>query len=167
MDSENINELLNKYWNCETTLEEEKQLHAYFRNNSVPESLKETAVLFRYFEDQRARDLRDASFNSRVINAIRKPKRLTGTWLYNSMRMAAGIVVLVLAVWLIRMEVRKTTPVEMADTYDNPKMAFEETKKALLMISKSFGTAEEQAKKINLFNEAQQEIQQKKPEAEL
>lgn len=28
-----------------------------------------------------------------------------------------------------------------------------------MMISKSFGTAEEQARKINLFNEAQEEIQ--------
>ena len=50
----------------------------------------------------------------------------------------------------------------MVDTYDDPKLAFEETKKALMMISKSFGTAEEQAKKINMFNEAQEEIQKKK-----
>ena len=53
-------------------------------------------------------------------------------------------------------------PPEVVDTYDDPKMAFEETKKALMMISKSFGTAEEQAKKINLFNKAQEEIQNKK-----
>jgi hypothetical protein len=167
MDSEKINELLEKYWNCETTLEEEKQLHVYFRSSSVPESLKETAALFGYFEDQRKKDLADPKFDSKIIAKIRKPKGHVATLFYNSMRIAAGIVVLILAIWLVRMEVRKTTPVEMADTYDDPKMAFEETKKALLMISKSFGTAEEQAKKINLFNEAQKDIQQKQPEAEL
>jgi hypothetical protein len=30
-----------------------------------------------------------------------------------------------------------------------------------MMISKSFGRAEEKAKKINLFNEAQKQVQQK------
>ena len=63
------------------------------------------------------------------------------------------------AVWFVRSEIRQTTPQELVDTYSDPELAFEETKKALLMISRSFGTAEEQAKKINLFNEAQQQIQ--------
>lgn len=167
MDSEKINELLNKYWNCETTLEEEKQLHVYFRNSSIPESLKETATLFRYFEEQRKKNLTDTSFDSRVIKKVRSPKGHVTTLLYNSMRIAAGIVVLVLAVWLVRMEVRKTTPAEVADTFDDPKMAFEETKKALMMISKSFSTAEEQAKKINLFNEAQKDVHKEESKSEL
>jgi hypothetical protein len=49
----------------------------------------------------------------------------------------------------------------MEDTYDDPQKALEETKKALLMISKGFGRAEQQAKKINLLNEAQEKIQTK------
>jgi NAD(P)H-hydrate repair Nnr-like enzyme with NAD(P)H-hydrate dehydratase domain len=77
----------------------------------------------------------------------------------NSMRIAAGIAVLMVAVYFIRTEVRKTTPQEIVDTYDDPKLAFEETKKALMMISKGFGKAEEGAKKINLLNEATEEIQ--------
>ena len=48
MDSNKIEELLNKYWNCETSLEEEQQLQAYFREGTVPEELKETAALFRW-----------------------------------------------------------------------------------------------------------------------
>jgi len=81
---------------------------------------------------------------------------------YNSMRIAAGLVVVLAATWFIRNEIRSSSPPEAVDTYDDPKVAFEETKKALMMISKSFGTAEEHAKKINLFNEAQEEIQKKK-----
>jgi hypothetical protein len=80
---------------------------------------------------------------------------------YNAMRIAAGVAVLVVAGWLVQKEIRKTTPQEVVDTYDDPKLAFEETKKALMMISKSFGTAEEKAKKINMFNEAQQQVQKK------
>lgn len=159
MDSEIIAELLDKYWRCETSLEEEAQLHEYFRQTPGSESLKETATLFRYFEEQKSRRLTDASFDKSLIRKIRNPTKGRVTNLvFNTMRIAAGIVVLVLAVWLVRMEVRKSAPDEMVDTYDDPKMAFEETKKALMMISRSFSTAEEQAKKINLFNEAQQEL---------
>ena len=78
---------------------------------------------------------------------------------YNTMRIAAGLAVVLAATWFIRNEIRETTPQAVVDTYDDPKLAFEETKKALLMISKSFGTAEEQARKINMFNEAQEAIQ--------
>jgi hypothetical protein len=78
------------------------------------------------------------------------------------MRIAAGLAVVFVATWFIRTEVRKSTPQEIVDTYDDPKLAFEETKKALMMISRSFGTAETQAKKIDMFNEAREEIQKKK-----
>ena len=165
MDSEKIDELLNKYWNCETSLEEEQQLQTYFRDSSVPDSLKETANLFRYFEEQKQKSLADVSFDKEVIRKI-SPKGKATSLLFNSMRIAAGIIVLMVAVWLVRMEVRKTVPAEMTDTYNDPRMAFEETKKALMMISKSFSTAEEQAKKINLFNEAQQEIKKENTETE-
>ena len=167
MDSEYIDELLNKYWNCETTLEEEEVLKAHFKTSTVPESLKETAALFQYFEERRKKNLNDISFDKQVMKKIRRPKGQVTSFLYNSMRIAAGIVVLIVAVWLVRMEVRETTPQQVEDTYDDPKMAFEETKKALMMISRSFGVAEEQAKKINLFNEAQQDIQRKQNESDL
>ena len=72
---------------------------------------------------------------------------------------AAGLAVVIAATWFIRTEIRSSMPQEVVDTYDDPKMAFEETKKALLIISKSFGTAEAQTRKINMFNEAQEEIQ--------
>jgi hypothetical protein len=168
MDSEKIDELMNKYWNCETSLEEEQQLQAYFRSSSVPEQLKETALLFRYFDGQKHKSLTDVSFDSNVIRKINAPKKgRVRSLLFNSMRIAAGIIVLIVAVWLVRLEVRETTQQEMEDTYDDPKMAFEETKKALMMISKSFGAAEEQAKKINLFNEAKQDIQKNQTQSEL
>ena len=167
MDSERINELLQKYWNCETTLDDERELRAYFRG-TVPESLKDAAALFRYFDQQRNKTITDVSFERKLIDKLQSsPKGKITSLVYNSMRIAAGIIVLIMAVWLVRLEIRKSAPVEMSDTYDDPKMAFEETKKALMMISRSFSTAEEQARKINLFNEAQQDIQQEEPKSEL
>jgi len=162
MDSKRIDELLSKYWNCETSLEEEQQLRAYFSGGDIPEQWKETAALFRYFEVSKTKSVNDVAFDGQAMNNVRAPKK--GVWrlMQNSMRIAAGVAVLMMAVWFVRKEVRQTTPQEVVDTYDDPQLAFEETKKALLMISKGFGTAEKQAKKIDMFNEAQDEIQKKK-----
>jgi glucose-6-phosphate isomerase len=164
MDSNRINELLKKYWSCETSLEEEAELREHFKSSNAPDELKDAAALFRYFEENKKKSLNDISFEGRVMEKIHTPPkrgqiaRLT----YNAMRIAAGLGVVLAATWFIRNEIRSSNPPEVVDTYDDPKMAFEETKKALMMISKSFGTAEEQAKKINLFNKAQEEIQNKK-----
>lgn len=79
-------------------------------------------------------------------------------------RIAAGILVVVAATYFVRNEMIKSK--EMPDTFSDPKLALEETKKALMMISKSFGKAKEGAGKINLFNEAEQKISGKDTEEE-
>ena len=102
------------------------------------------------------------SFDASILAKASKPnKGIVIKLVYNSMKIAAGVAVLVVAVWFIRNEVRKDTPQAMVDTYDDPRLALEETKKALMMISKGFGRAEKETKKINMFNEAKEEIQKK------
>lgn len=160
MDFNRIEELLEKYWNGETTLEEEKILRTFFNGGDVPEKWKETASMFQYFEASKGRSLNDVAFDGEILKMVQPKKEgRVARMVYNSMRIAAGLAVVITATWFIHNEVKTTIPQEVADTYDDPKMAFEETKKALLMISKSFGKAEEQARKINMFNQAQEEIQ--------
>lgn len=160
MDSKKIAELLDRYWNCETSLEEEQQLREYFKSGNYPENLKETAALFGYFNAHKKKSIEDETFDAAVIHKVAKaPKGKMTSLIQNSLRIAAGIAVLMVAFVLVRNEVRKSTPQQVVDTYDDPKLAFEETKKALLMISKSFGTAEQEARKINMFNEAREEVQ--------
>jgi hypothetical protein len=163
MDSKQIEQLLEKYWACETTLEEEQTLRDYFQGAEIPDTLRDTAELFRYFEVEKSKALNE-SFNEVVTKQIRQ--RQGGkiismiTWVQIA-RVAAGILVVVAAGYLIRQEIRKSYPEEIVDTYSDPKLAFEETKKALQMISKSFGKAKKEASKINMFNEAEKKIQGK------
>lgn len=159
MDSKQIEELLARYWNCETSVEEEQALREYFVRNQTDGSMKEMAAMFVYLDQQRGREMHDAAWDGRIRDLVRPKQVRFGRLIHNSIRIAAGIVVLMVAIWFVRSEIRQSTPQELVDTYSDPELAFEETKKALLMISKSFGTAEEQAKRINLFNEAQQQIQ--------
>jgi len=70
----------------------------------------------------------------------------------------------VVATYFIRQEVRRSYPKEVQDTYTDPQLAFEETKKALMMISNTFGKARHEAGKIKMFNEAEKKIQRKSPD---
>ena len=132
------------------------------RLHPIPVEYKQAAPLFQYFNESKKKSLKDVSFDNQVINSVQKKRGKLITLFHNSMRIAAGIAVLMVAFLFIRKEIRKTTPQEMVDTFNDPQLAFEETKKALMIISKGIGTAEQEAKKINLFNEAQEEIQKSK-----
>lgn len=156
-----IGQLLEKYWNCETSLEEEQQLRSYFNGPQVPEQLKDAAELFRFFEAERIRSLEE-NFDSEVMRKVKKTER-TGKvvsmvrWVQVA-RIAAGVLVMVAATYFVRNEVMKSNPGTIPGEITDPQQALEETKKALMMISKSFGKAKEGAGKINMFNEAEQKI---------
>ena len=163
MDSKEIGQLLEKYWNCETTLEEEQVLRSYFNGPDVPDQLKDAAELFRFFENERQRAL-NTEFDNDVLRSVKKTERKTKVismvrWVQVA-RIAAGVLVMVAAGYFIRNEVLKSKDQTQAltDTFSDPKDALEETKKALMLISKSFGKAKEGAGKINMFNEAEQKI---------
>jgi len=160
MDSKHIEKLLEKYWNCDTSLEEEQQLREYFRGQ-VPESLKDTADLFRYFEAQQKETLSSPGFDAGIKHQIKQRPQGKTLNLYTIARIAAGLLVVVAATYFVRQEVRKAYTQEEADTYSDPKLALEETKRALMMISKGFNKAQREAGKINVFNEAEEKIQGK------
>ena len=161
MDSKHIEELLQKYWNAETSLEEEQQLREFFNCEPVPENLKETASLFRYFETQKLLGVNDVSFDANLKKKLKPAGKVISLSMIQLARIAAGLLVVIAATFFIRQEVKKAYPDVNEDTYTDPKVAFEETKKALMMISKSFNKAQKEASKINVFNEATEAIQNK------
>src|SRR5690349_9815134 len=100
MDSKKIEELLQKYWDCETSLEEEQQLREYFRNEKFPEQMKETASLFNYFEQQKSKSVND-QFEQKVLGQLKKPAGKVTNLVQTSLRIAAGIAVLVVAIFFV------------------------------------------------------------------
>ena len=167
MDSKQLEQLLEKYWNCETSLEEEKQLREYFRG-SVPENLKDTADLFRYYEAQQSHSVEGTDFDAVVRKKIKQqqPQGKSVSLVFNFARIAAGLLVVITATYFVRQEVRKAYPPEIVDTYSDPKLALEETKKALMMISKGFNKAQKEAGKIKVFNEAEEKLQKQEKKEE-
>ena len=82
MDCKYIGQLLERYWQCETSLEEEAQLRAFFNGSAVPEHLLRYKDLFVYQQLQQEVGL-GADFDARVLAEVEIPvvkaKRLTLT----------------------------------------------------------------------------------------
>ena len=159
MDSR-IEHLIEKYWKCETSLEEENEIKEFFRNKEVSEEWKDTASLFRYYEFQKKQSVDEVDFTKKLNSLTGQEKRgKIVSMVFTGSKIAAGILVLLAATYMVRQEIRKSYPTEIVDTYSDPELAFEETKKALMMISKGFGKAKVEAGKMKVFNEAEQAIQ--------
>jgi len=163
MDLHEVEKLLEKYWQCETSLEEEQALRDFFKAG-IPASHKGAGEFFQFLHAEKEKTL-SKNFDGVVTKKLRtrqggKVIQMIGYG--NLARIAAGIVVVVAATFLIRQEVRKSYPKELQDTYSDPKMAFEETKRALEMISNSFGKAKKEASKMQMLNEAEKKIQSKR-----
>lgn len=74
MDYKYIEQLLERYWNCETSLEEEQILKAFFSQRDVPVSLLKYKDLFCYEQAETADDTLGSDFDARVMAAVNEPE---------------------------------------------------------------------------------------------
>ena len=135
MSNIDINNLLNKYWNAETTIQEEVTLKEYFSSNAVSEEHKEFAPLFKSFALESSISAPELTWNTPVITKEAKVFSISKSW----RAFAAVMVIALAAVFLIKanlkpVESKKATIVNIED----PEEALEYTKMALAMVSKNY-----------------------------
>ncbi|MEQ8241075.1 MAG: hypothetical protein RIA69_17800 [Cyclobacteriaceae bacterium] len=131
-----IDRLLRKYWNGESTLDEEKELKQYFQAKSGSEPYFDQIVQAREVQNK-------VGFKYPVRN-VRKWYAL------------AASVALLISVSLFFLKE------EHANEYivDDPKEAYEVTRKALLMISDGLNEGTQYTAEIKRLNKAQEFIQE-------
>ena len=88
-----IDSLLNKYFEGETTVEEERTMRAYFNQGNLPEHLKELAPMFTFIEDERValEALKEISEISPALTLTKKRKSIFSRSFYISAVAAASI----------------------------------------------------------------------------
>ena len=69
MDYKYIEQILDKYWECTTTPEEERILHVFFSQSDLPAHLARFKSLFVY-EQQQVKTHLDERFDERVLSAL-------------------------------------------------------------------------------------------------
>jgi hypothetical protein len=164
MDLNRVEILLERYWNCVSTVEEENELKLLFNSNEVPDELKDSAALFKYFEQQKKATLND-KFNEEIIENIKLQKSPTvkkiNSSFRNYMRVAAAVLVILGASFIFRMEFwqgEKPKMLLVEDTFQTPEEAYAETKKAFLLIAEKMNSGRKQAQKISIMSKAEDKI---------
>ena len=70
MDYKYINQLLDRYWKCETTLEEEEILRTFFSQDKLPAELETYKPLFAYEQGEAKNETLGADFDQRMMDLI-------------------------------------------------------------------------------------------------
>ncbi len=121
----NIEQLLEKYNQGETTLSEEQQLKDFFLSENVPPHLELYKPLFMYFSENKK-----DTFNKPL--KIKRNNGVTYKWLA-----IAAVAVIMLGVFF-KTPLQNTYNSYVYGTYSNPEEAFNEVTKSLAMISNHF-----------------------------
>ncbi|MBM6992828.1 MAG: pyruvate ferredoxin oxidoreductase [Prevotella sp.] len=101
MDYKYIIQLLERYWRCETSLEEEDILRAFFSQDNIPAALLCYKPLFNYREQQSDEDVLDDRFDDRIMAIIEesqpvKARIITMTQRLRPLFKAAAVVAIIL-----------------------------------------------------------------------
>lgn len=143
MDYKYIEQLLEKYWNCQTSIEEEQILKYFFRQKEIPVHLLQYKAVFACMEKEQDLKLGD-DFDERVLAEIERPvvkaHRLTMRSRLMPLFKAAAVMILLFTVGGIvkqSMGGDKAGIVYVYDQYNNkvndPQVAYEgDSVKALL-----------------------------------
>ena len=73
MDYKYITQLLERYWECRTSLEEENILKAFFSQKDVPEELLRYKALFDYTLSEPKEEVLGDDFDEKIMSLINEP----------------------------------------------------------------------------------------------
>jgi hypothetical protein len=150
MNLQRIEKLIRKYESGETSMQEEKVLHDFFSNNEVPVHLANYKKLFSFFDTSKSELLEDVGFDDMIMKEIAKseltmnPKGKSYR-LYTMISVAASILIFISVGIYFQ---SGTQQIHFEDTYDNPELAYAETKKILMLVSGNMNTGSNELQNV-------------------
>lgn len=153
MNPEEIKHLLQKYFDGDTTLEEEISLKNFFRGGDIPEELNVEKEIFRHFILSAEIPEPSADFEEKIFSAIGRDDGNTAQSvrrrrLYMTLTgAAAGFLILAASYFFF------TGRQEPRDTYSDPELAYAETMKILIDVSARLNKGTESLAQLNSLKE--------------
>lgn len=143
MESHKIESLLDKYFDGETTLAQERELQEYFTSPDVAQHLEQYRPMFGYFAKEK-----EQRFDGTL--PLKPRKRKVVAWL----SVAASVAVLLgVGTFAYNNLGSQAAPNDLG-TYDNPELAMQETQKALDLLSGHFNKGVESVSYINEYEQS-------------
>lgn len=148
MDYKYIEQLLERYWQCETSLEEENILRAFFSQKDVPEELSQFRPLFAYEQASEREDVLGDEFDRKILSMAEKAAGERPTHmatlkqrlmpLFRAAAIVAIIVTLGNAAQFSTMDSDADEDINYSsykDTFSDPSVAYDKVENALELVS--------------------------------
>ena len=127
MDYKYINQLLERYWRCETSLED---LRAFFSQADIPADLKRYQPLFAYQREEPKVDVLGDDFDEKILAMTEEPKVVKARIVSMPQRLrplfkAAAIVAIVLTLGnaiQVPFAQKNQDPISSYDGYSKPEI---------------------------------------------
>ncbi|MFZ4680227.1 MAG: hypothetical protein ACOYLP_08680 [Flavobacterium sp.] len=157
MALDRIEILLEKYFEAETSIAEEKELKDYFTSSDVAPSLEKYKPLFGFAVHSKQEQFSSAPFDFQHRHSATIPlsniKRKSAVWL-----LVAASVLVLLGLGLFTFNYYNQQKSEDYGTNNDPEIAFRETQKALSMISESVNKGIGSISYLNEFEQSKNRI---------
>lgn len=151
MELSRIENLLEKYFEAETSIAEENELKVYFSSTDVAQHLQQYQSLFVHFN--KAKEEQFTATIPLIPKSLDK-KRKYVAWL----SVAASVTILFgIGTFMYMNNQQNATPSEFG-TYEDPEVAFRETQKALAMISENVNTGIESVNYITEYQNSKEKV---------
>ncbi|MFC4479603.1 hypothetical protein [Flavobacterium chungangensis] len=150
MELNKIEDILEKYFQGETSIAEENQLKEYFSSPNVAQHLEQYKPMFGYFSQ--------AKEQKSTYEIPLQSKKRNVAWLSIA---ASAVVLLGIGTYFFMSEQKETTAVASQTelgTYDNPEEALKATQKALALLSNNVNVGIESVQYINEFEQSKNKI---------
>lgn len=140
-----INELLEKYWEGETTIKEENVLKSYFKSGQVAENHQPFTEMFAFFDLQSQITYSESEGREKQLDGKTDTKVIQlqiRRWLSI---VAAALVLVIGAVFVVNNLKQETHTQQFANIneIEDPEEALRVTKEALALVSKKFRKSQE------------------------
>lgn len=153
--------LLEKFYEGETSSQEEEELRTFFLNNQVPEDLQEERNMFVSFPDIEKPVEVPEGLNEGIIErleeAVRKERRSRRVNLYSLSGMAAGLLIM-FSVYIGFLEDRQTNDLAQY-AIEDPEIAYQEAKRAIQFVSMKMNIGTEELKSLDYVNKGMKTLQ--------
>lgn len=163
MELTQVKILLKKYYQSETTANEEKQLKDYFNTHEVPDELKVDRYLFQSLSDFSNEQGVSDDVSAEIISYIndyeqdRKSAKLTFRKKLTIYLSAAASIAILLTASLFIYQNRQYDEDRMG-TITDPEKAYEQTKETLMYVSSLMNKSKQYLEPLEKFSEAEEEM---------
>lgn len=152
MKEKELKRLIERYYNGESTEDEERDLRDHFLQNDIPEGYEPEKDIFGYYKASGEIPEPSRGFEDRIIAGIDAYDNKTGThkirkYLLPLSGIAAGLLILIGSYFFF---IQRSEP---RNTFKDPRIAYAETMKVLLSVSSQLNHGTQALEPVGKINE--------------